>query len=70
MTIYNAKGIYTHESGEVVKENTLRVECYNFNPDQEAAFMEQIKQFVKIVKVSLNQEAVAVEKQESNSFLL
>ncbi len=56
-TVYKAKGVYKHNSGEKVQENTIRVELYNAN-------IERVKALCKYLKKSLNQEAIAVERQK------
>ena len=55
-TIFEAKGLYKHESGEYVIENTLRIEIM---------FVEKpiIKQLVDSIKLILNQESVAVQRE-------
>lgn len=65
-TIYDCKGFYTHQNGKTVQENSLRVEVYYFEEDNK----EQIKQFVTSLKISLNQESIAVEIQQVNSMLM
>lgn len=65
-TIYECKGFYTHENGEKVTENSLRVEIYYFGKDNK----EQVKELVTILKVALNQESIAVEFQQVNSVLM
>lgn len=55
-TIFDAKGFYTHENGEAVTENTFRIEVM-FIGDKEAHAI------VNELKISLNQEAIAVTKE-------
>lgn len=50
-TIYSATGIYTHEDGTLVIENTLRVEIIG-------AADEAIQKVIAFCKVSLNQESI------------
>lgn len=61
-TIFEAKGLYKHESGEYVIENTLRIEIM---------FVEKpiIKQLVDSIKLILNQESVAVQREVVESEL-
>ncbi len=61
-TIFEAKGIYKHESGEYVTENTLRIEIM---------FVEKpiVKQLVDSIKAILNQESVAVQREVVESEL-
>lgn len=60
-TIFEAKGLYKHDNGDYVIENTLRVEIM---------FVEKaiIKKIVENAKTILNQESIAVqfEKVESD----
>lgn len=65
-TIYECKGFYTHENGEKVQENSLRVEVYYFGSDN----MDQVKSLVTSLKTSLNQESIAIEIQQVNSVLM
>ena len=53
-TVSLASGVYTHDNGETVIENTLRCEFYT---EDSAPVMD----FAKWVKVELNQESIAVE---------
>lgn len=64
-TIYECLGYYSHLDGDVVTENSLRIEIYYFDSDN----VKQIKTLVEALKISLNQESVAVEIQEVNSYL-
>lgn len=65
-TIYDAKGVYKHENGEITKENTLRVEIYAFDGD----IKRQVVEIINIIKVVLNQESVALEIVETYSELV
>lgn len=62
-TIFEASGVYKHEDGKVVIEKTLRVEIM-FATD------EQIKEIVEYLKIVLNQESIAVQKEEVTSELM
>lgn len=59
-TITEARGIYTHESGEIVVEPTLRIEVFG-------AEWEKITIAAEQLKTALNQESIAIEKAEVNS---
>lgn len=62
-TISNARGIYTHDDGTIVTEETIMVQCYQFgNPVPVADICEDLKTL-------LNQESIAVEQTETNSAL-
>ena len=65
-TVYFAKGVYTHENGQQVQENTIRVEVVAFNDNDYNNTIESIKE----VKKALNQESVLLEKQTINSYLI
>lgn len=56
-TVSLASGVYTHDNGATVIENTLRCEFYTEN---DAPVME----FAKWAKARLNQESIAVEVSE------
>lgn len=59
-TIYESKGVYTHNDGTVVIENTLV--CIVFSDDPEA-----IKKAATTLKTAFNQESIAIESTETNS---
>lgn len=61
-TIFEAKGIYKHEDGQIVTETTLRIELL---------FAEQIKvkALCEILKKLFNQESIAVQEEVINSEL-
>ena len=62
-TITAGKGVYRHDDGTVVSEETIIVQVFEFGqPIQVAAICEDLKAL-------LNQESIAVEKQETNSAL-
>ena len=65
-TVYFAKGVYTHENGQQVQENTIRVEIVSFNDNDYNNAIESIRE----VKQALNQESVLLEKQTINSYLI
>ena len=60
VTITEGMGVYKHDDGTIITETTLV--CVNFGDELEA-----IKKACKLIKVALNQEAVAIEVTESNS---
>ena len=62
-TIYEAKGIYTHEGGEIVEEKTLRIELL-------FTTFEKVRGFVATLKKAFNQESVAVQREEIDSILI
>ena len=59
-TITEGRGLYTHDNGTVVVENTLV--CVVFGGDKEV-----IVDAVQQIKQALNQESIAVEETETNS---
>ena len=65
-TVYYAKGVYTHENGQQVQENTIRVEVVAFNDNDYNNTIQSIKE----VKQLLNQETILLEKQTINSYLI
>lgn len=60
-TIYEGSGIYTHNDGTIITEKTLV--CIVFSEDPEA-----IKKAASALKIAFNQEAIAIESTETNSF--
>lgn len=61
-TIFQAKGIYKHENGMSVVENTLRIELLFTD-------VETVKKIVEILKDLLNQESIAVQIETIDSEL-
>lgn len=61
-TIFEAKGIYKHDDGSVVIENTLRIEIL-------FAEENRIRELVSNLKKIFNQESVAVQREEIKSDL-
>ena len=55
-TIYNAMGIYRHESGETVIENSLRVEIWGCADDQ-------VIKAAMLLKAALNQESIGYQTE-------
>lgn len=62
-TISNARGVYTHEDGTIVSEETIMVQCYQFGDPID------VKGICEDLKKMLNQESIAVESTETNSAL-
>ena len=62
-TIYEARGVYTHEGGETIEEKTLRIELL-------FTTFEKVKTFVNTLKTAFNQESVIVQKEEINSVII
>ena len=59
-TIYEAKGVYTHNDGSVIQENTLV--CIIYGSEKET-----ILKAADLLKAALNQESIAIETVESPS---
>lgn len=61
-TIFEAKGIYKHEDGQIVTETTLRIELL---------FTEaiKVKALCETLKKLFNQESIAVQEEVINSEL-
>lgn len=62
-TITSGKGIYKHNNGDIVVEETIIVQVYEFDS------AINVRQICSELKTVLNQESIAVEKQETNSGL-
>lgn len=62
-TITSGKGIYKHENGEVVAEETIIVQVFEFGEPID------VKDICEDLKAVLNQESVAVETTETMSAL-
>ena len=63
-TIFEAQGIYKHDNGEIVIENTLRVELA-FISDEKIIY-----NIIKLLKTALNQESIMLKKvKEQISFI-
>lgn len=54
-TVYPAYGVYKHNDGEKVLENTIKIELID-TPDQ------TLGNVIRTLKTALNQESVMVEK--------
>lgn len=59
-TIFDAKGIYKHENGEIVIENTLRIELIDVSENALASI-------ISILKTVLNQESIIKQTEVINS---
>ena len=59
-TIYNATGIYKHEDGTIVLENTLKIELYEVSDEALTAIIDTLKR-------TLNQEAIIKQTDVVNS---
>lgn len=62
-TIYNATGVYKHDDGTIIIENTLRVEIV-------AAALEAVRGAVNIIKTALNQEHIILQTERVDSVLI
>lgn len=62
-TITGARGIYVHESGEVVTEETICVQVFEFGNSI------PVRAICDDLKAMLNQESIAVERREAESAL-
>ena len=59
-TIYNATGVYKHDDGTVIIENTLRVEIV-------AVALEAVREAIEIIKIALNQESIILQTERVES---
>ena len=57
-TVFQASGIYRHDDGTVVIENTLKIEIILFDSKLSE---KDVKSFVSYLKSTFNQESVAVQ---------
>lgn len=62
-TITTGRGIYTHENGAIVTEETLIIQVFEFGEPV------PVKEVCNDLKAMLNQESIAVEKRSTNSAL-
>lgn len=62
-TIYEATGIYTHDDGKIVIENTLRVELIGIDENI-------ILNKIKVLKLLFNQESIIKQTEEINTSIL
>ena len=63
-TITEGRGLYTHADGTQVLESTLIVQIIDFTDELE------IRPLVETIKTALNQEPVAVIREQVNSQLM
>lgn len=59
-TIYQAIGIYKHDNGAIITENTLRVELFGVDK-------ETVIPAVLGIKTALNQESIVINETTENS---
>lgn len=62
-TIYQAQGIYKHDNGDIVIENTLRIEIIE-------ASEKDVNYIIKTLKTILNQEAIILQTENIESKLI
>lgn len=61
-TLTEAKGFYTHNNGDIVIENSIKIELLFID-------YSTVKNIAEELRVKLNQEAVIIESIELNSEL-
>ena len=61
-TVTQSKGIYKHQNGNVVIENTLIIELLFTDKTT-------VETIAKDLKIALNQESIAIQKQTIESYL-
>lgn len=61
-TVTQSKGIYKHNNGNVVIENTLIIELLFTDKTT-------VETIAKELKIALNQESIAIQKQTIESYL-
>ena len=62
-TIFNATGVYKHDDGTVIIENTLRVEIV-------AAAVDAVRAAIEIIKTALNQESIILQTEKIQSVFI
>lgn len=62
VTVTQSKGIYKHNNGNVVIENTLIIELLFTDKTT-------VETIAKELKIALNQESIAIQKQTIESYL-
>ena len=62
-TVYNAMGIYKHDNGDIIVENTLRIEL--IEADESA-----LKTAINSIKIVLNQESIILQNEVIKSVML
>ena len=65
-TVFQASGIYKHDDGTVVIENTLKIEIILFDSKLSE---KDVKDFVDYLKNTFNQESIAVQHSRITSNL-
>ena len=63
-TIQEARGLYTHQDGTQVLESTLIVQIIDFGGNMDVA------PIVELIKTALNQESIAVIREQVDSRLM
>ena len=67
-TISEATGLYTHDDGTLVIEESLRIEILFFENKKENN--ERVMDLISTLKKAFNQEAIAMQKENINSQLV
>lgn len=62
-TIFNAVGIYTHDDGTIITENTLRIEL--IEPEEDS-----LNNSISAIKAALNQESIIMSVTKERSALV
>lgn len=62
-TIFEAKGVYKHEDGTIVRENTFKIELLFVE-------VEAVKEIANTLKRLLNQESIALVVEEIQDSVL
>lgn len=60
-TIHEARGIYTHDNGEIVVENTLICDVFGDIP------AEAITETAHALRAAFNQESIIIEQTETKT---
>ena len=60
-TISEALGVFKHDDGTIVQEESIRIETLDFWMSENA-----VNDFCELVKRELNQESILVETEEKN----
>ena len=67
-TISEATGLYTHDDGTLVIEESLRIEILFFENKKENN--ERVMDLISTLKKAFNQESIAMQKENINSQLV
>jgi hypothetical protein len=59
-SIFEGRGVYKHDNGQVVIENSLQVQLFDCE-------LDKVREVVEIIKVMLNQESIILTIEEVNS---